>query len=81
VGKVLDTKLPPKSSPLLKYIGKSIVINKTVLKIHRIEPVIGGIKVKVANRDGQVMGITSEFGSEVIDIKRFEDWMVENQKA
>ena len=55
-----------------------LVINKTVLKIHKIEPVIGGIKIKVENRDGQIRGVNSEFGSEVIDIKRFEDWMVEN---
>ena len=78
VGKLLDTKTLPNISHLLKYIGKSIVINKTVLKIHRIESVIGGIKIKVKNKDGQIRGVNSEFGSEVIDLKRFEDWMVDS---
>ena len=78
MGKVLDTKTLPNISHLLKYIGKSIVINKTVLKIHRIESVIGGIKIKVKNKDGQIRGVNSEFGSEVIDLKRFEDWMVDS---
>ena len=75
VGKMLDTKTPPKISHLLKYIGQSIVINKTVFKIYDIEAVIGGVKVKLEDKDGQIIGVNSEFGSEVIDIKRFEDWI------
>ena len=75
VGKILDTKTPPKVSHLLKYIGKSVVINKTVFKIYDIEAVIGGVKVKLEDRDGQMLRVSSEFGSEVIDIKRFEDWV------
>ncbi len=77
VGRVLDTKLPPKTSHLSKYIGKSIVVNKTVFKVHKIEPVIGGVKVKFEDKNGQIRGVNSEFGSEVIDIKRFDAWMAE----
>jgi len=75
VGKILDTKTPPKISHLLKYIGQSVVINKTVFKIYDIKAVIGGVKVKLEDRDGQIIGINSEFGSEVIDMVRFEKWI------
>ena len=75
VGNLLDTKTPPNISHLLKYIGKSIVINKTIFKIYNIEPVIGGLKVKLENKDGQIIRVNSEFASEIIDIKRFEDWV------
>ena len=76
VGKLLDTKTLPNISHLLKYIGKSIVINNTIFKIHDIEAVIGGVKVKLENRDGQIIGVNSEFGREIIDLKRFESWIV-----
>ena len=58
--------------------GSILWIFKTVFKVHKIEPVIGGVKVKFEDKNGEVRGVNSEFGSEVIDIKRFEDWMVEN---
>ncbi len=77
VGKILDTKTPPTISHLLKYIGKSVVINKTIFKIHKIEPVIGGVKVQFQDKEEQDIRLKSEFGSEVIDLKRFEDWVVE----
>ena len=75
VGKLLDTKTPPTISHLLKYIGKSIVLNKKIFKIHNIEAVIGGVKVKLENRNGHIIGVNSEFRSEVIDLKRFENWV------
>ncbi len=76
VGKLLDTKTPPNISHLLKYIGESVVINKTIFKIYNIEPLIGGVKVQLKNKDGHIIMVNSEFGSEVIDINRFEDWVV-----
>ncbi len=33
------------------------------------------VKVKLEHKDGQIIIVNSEFGSEVIDIKRFEDWV------
>ena len=75
VGKLLDTKTLPNISHLLEHVGKSIVLNKTVFKIHNIEPVIGGVKVKLEDKDGRICGVNSEFGSEVIDVKRFENWV------
>jgi len=76
VGKVLDTKTPPKTAHLLKFIGKSIVINRSLFKLHAIEPVIGGVKVKLQDKDGKIVGVNSEFGGEVIDVVRFEEWVV-----
>ena len=56
VGKLLDTKNLPNISHLLSYISKSILINKTVFKIHAIEPVIGRVRVKLEDEYGQVLG-------------------------
>ena len=75
MGKILDTKTPPKISHLLKYIGQSVVINKTVFKVYNINAVIGGVNVTLEDRDEQTLRVSSEFGSEVIDVVRFEEWI------
>ena len=49
--------------------------NKKIYKIHNIEAVIGGAKIKLEDENGKVIGLNSEFGSEVIDINRLKEWI------
>ena len=75
VGMLLDASNIPDISLLLAFIGKTIILNKNIYKIHQIEPVVGGLKVKLEDKNGKVMGLNSEFGSELIDSRKFEAWV------
>ena len=77
VGKFLDTTKPPKISHLLAFIGVLIVINKSILKIYKIESVIGGVKVQVETKDGRILNLTNGLGGEVFDVKKFENLVEE----
>ena len=78
VGKVLDTKKIADISHLLKFEGQSIVSNKNIFKIHKLTPVIAGLIVTLQNKDGNTFNLKTEFGKEVVDLGRFEDWVETN---
>ena len=75
VGTLLDMKNLPDISLVLAFIGQNIVVNKKIYKIHNIEAVIGGAKIKLEDENGKVIGLNSEFGSEVIDLQRVREWI------
>ncbi|SFV66274.1 hypothetical protein MNB_SV-12-1931 [hydrothermal vent metagenome] len=75
VGKLLDTNRVVDISHLLKFEGQSIVINKNIYKIYKLTPLIGGLRVQFQDKEGNIQTIKSGFGSEVVDVGKFEDWM------
>ncbi|SFV64813.1 hypothetical protein MNB_SV-14-1149 [hydrothermal vent metagenome] len=75
VGNLLDTKNIADISHLLKFEGQSVVINKNIYKIHKLIPVIGGLKLWIQDKEGNIQTMKNGFGSEVVDLKRFEAWM------
>jgi len=75
VAKLLDTKNIPNISNLLKFEGQSVVINKNIYKIHKLTPIIGGVNVHLEVKDGNIQIMKNVFGSEIMDIEKFENWM------
>jgi len=56
-------------------LAQSIVINQKIHKIHKLEPAIGGVKIKLKNRDGKVTNLIDEFQSSVIDLEKCKRWL------
>jgi hypothetical protein len=80
VGVVLDTKKSSNISDILPFVGKSIIINDNIYKIHQIKAVVGGAKIKLEDKEGSVITLNNEFGGNIIDVKRFMDW-IKSQKT
>ena len=51
------------------------VSNKNIFKIHKLTSVVGGVVVTLQDKEGKIFNITTEFGREVVDVRRFEKWM------
>ncbi|MCK5855636.1 MAG: hypothetical protein KAG56_10470, partial [Sulfurovaceae bacterium] len=64
---------------LLKFEGQSIVSGKSVFKIHKLTAVVGGVIVQLQDKEERVFNIKTEFGSEIVDLGRFEDWVVKTR--
>ena len=75
LGKLLDTHKVANISHLLKFEGKSIVSNGNIYKIHKLTPAIGGLIVQLQDKEGNIFNITTEFGSEIVDLGRFLEWV------
>lgn len=75
VGKLLETDKVADISHLLKFEGKSIVSGKNIFKIHKLIAKVGGLVVQFQDKEGNIFNIKTEFGSEVVDVGRFEAWM------
>jgi len=75
VGKLLDTLKVTDISHLLKFEGQSIVSGKSIYKIHKLTAVIGGLIVQLQDKEGNISNIKTEFGSEVVDLGKFEAWV------
>jgi hypothetical protein len=76
VGKLLETDKVADISHLLKFEGKSIVSGKNIFKIHKLIPKVGGLVVQFEDKEGNIFNIKTEFGSEIVDVARFEAWVV-----
>ncbi len=75
VGRLLDTHKVADILHLLKFEGQSIVSGKSIYKIHKLTPKVGGLVVQLQDKEGNVSTIKTEFGSEVVDLGRFEAWV------
>ena len=74
VGEIIDTTKAPDISLLLAFLGKSIELRDTVYTIERLKPTIGGVKVWLKDREGNLISIGNGFGSEVIDKQSCMRW-------
>ena len=72
VGKLLKTKQKANISTLMPLKGSVISMNQTSFKIYDLEAVIGGVKVTLLNTKGELMLMGNGYGSDVIDVVRFE---------
>jgi len=74
VGKLLDEKNLADISVLLPFIGALISFNGKFYNIHRLIPVIGGVKVILSNKNGELMAINNSYGNEIIDVYKCKKW-------
>ena len=72
VGKLVKTKQKANISTLIPLKGSVITMNQTSFKIYDLEAVLGGVKVTLLNTKGKLVLMGNGFGSDVIDVVRFE---------
>ena len=75
IGKIVKKPLAPDIKELLAYQGKTIQNGESQLIVNKIVAVVGGVKVEVEDRHGQVFYIKNRKKLEVLDIEFCKGWL------
>ena len=79
IGKLLDTNQKADISTLHKYQGETINLNNKPYKIHKLTPVIAGVKVTISDKNGNLTRLGNSYGSEVIDVEKCREFFELNR--
>jgi hypothetical protein len=79
IGKLLDTNQKADISTLHKYQGETINLNNKPYKIHKLTPVIAGVKVTISDKNGNLTRLGNGYGSEVIDVEKCREFFELNR--
>ncbi len=79
IGKLLDTNQKADISTLHKYQGETISLNNKPYKIHKLTPVIAGVKVTISDKNGNLTRLGNSYGSEVIDVEKCREFFELNR--
>jgi len=74
IGKLLNTKKLADISTLLIFIGAFVLLDRGVYQIKQLQPVVGGVKVTIADSDGILSIMGNGLGHNIQDVnlcKRF----------
>jgi len=78
VGDIINITQTADISSLIIFIGTFILINQEVYEIKKLQPVIGGIKVTIANSNGELIQVGNGFGNNTIDVNRCKEFFENN---